>query len=240
MENQALERYIEENAKSLKTKTGLKRLINELEDRSFYGRLGMSMMEYFKISAYLKEELAAKVAAKPVTVKEFVPVTIDERSYTLGGKVFPIKRGRNITTGSFVVIRKVTSVKGVVKVATTKYEVTHDFYEGRHLAWIKVVESESINRRPDWIGQEKCVPMSKLYEENIAVILPENREEITIIKNIRSLENQIEIMNRQDMRLGARSVASESAIKQWENEILRKKEELKKLTGEKKEYTANL
>ena len=49
MEAQALERYIEGNTKSLKTKTGLKRLINELEDRSFYGRLGMSMMEYFKI-----------------------------------------------------------------------------------------------------------------------------------------------------------------------------------------------
>ena len=57
MEAQALERYIEENTKSLKTVTGLKRLINELGDRSFYGRLGMSMLEYFKISAYLKEEL---------------------------------------------------------------------------------------------------------------------------------------------------------------------------------------
>ena len=58
---------------------------------SFYGRLGMSMLEYFKISAYLKEEVAAKIAAKPVVVKEVVPVTIDDSSYTLGGKVFPIK-----------------------------------------------------------------------------------------------------------------------------------------------------
>lgn len=229
METQVLERYIEENTKSLKTITGLKRLINELEDRSFYGRLGMSMLEYFKVSAYLNEELAAKVAAKPVVVKEIVPVTIDERSYTLGGKVFPIKRGRNITTGSFVVIRKVTKVKGVTKVATTKYEVTNDFYEGRHFAWIEVVESEGINRRPDWIGQGKCVLMSKLYEENIDVILPENHEEITLIKNIRSLENQIEIMIRQDMKFGTRSVARESAIKQMEREILRKKEELKDL-----------
>ena len=39
MEAQALERYIEENTKSLKTITGLKRLINELGDRSFYGPL---------------------------------------------------------------------------------------------------------------------------------------------------------------------------------------------------------
>ena len=71
--------------------------------------------------------------------------------------------------------------------------------------------------------------MSKLYEENIDVILPENHEEITLIKNIRSLENQIEITIRQDMKFGTRSVASESAIKQWEREILRKKEELKDL-----------
>lgn len=234
METQVLERYIEENTKSLKTITGLKRLIRELEDRSFYGRLGMSMLEYFKVSAYLKEELAAKVAAKPVAVKEIVPVTIDDSSYTLGGKVFPIKNRKNITTGSFVVIRKVTKVKGVTKVATTKYEVTHDFYEGRHFAWITVVESEGINRRADWIGQEKCVLMSKLYTENIDVILPENHEEITLIKNIRSLEKQIEIMIRQDMKFGTRSVASESAIRQWENEILRKKEELKDLE-EKKE-----
>jgi len=234
METQALERYIEENTKSLKTITGLKRLINELEDRSFYGRLGMSMLEYFKISAYLKEELAAKVAAKPVVVKEVVPVTIDERSYTLGGKVFPIKNGKNITTGSFVVIRKVTKVKGVTKVATTKYEVTHDFYQGRHHAWIKVVESEGINRRADWIGQEKCLLMSKLYEENIDVILPDNSEEITLIKNIESIRNQIEIMIRQDMKFGTRSVASESAIKQMEKEILRKKEELKDLEEKRK------
>ena len=227
MEAQALERYIEENTKSLKTITGLKRLINELEDRSFYGRI--DMMAYFKISTYLKEELAAKVAAKPVVVKEVVPVTIDEQSYTLGGKVFPIKNGKNITTGSFVVIRKAAKVKGVTKVATTKYEVTGDFYQGRHYAWIRVVESEGINRRPDWIGQEKCVLMSKLYAENIAVILPENHEEITLIKNIKSLENQIEIMIRQDMKFGTRSVASESAIKQLEREILRKKEELKEL-----------
>ena len=234
MEAQALERYIEENTKSLKTVTGLKRLINELEDRSFYGRLGMSMLGYFKISAYLKEELAAKVAAKPVVVKEVVPVTIDDSSYTLGGKVFPIKNRKNITTGSFVVIRKVTKVKGVTKVATTKYEVTHDFYEGRHFACIEVVESEGINRRPDWIGQGKCVLMSKLYEENIDVILPDNSEEITLIKNIRSIENQIEIIERQDMRLGAKSAASESAIKQWEREILRKKEELKDLEEKRK------
>ena len=234
METQALERYIEENTKSLKTITGLKRLINELEDRSFYGRLGMSMLEYFKISAYLKEELAAKVAAKPVVVKEVVPVTIDERSYTLGGKVFPIKNGKNITTGSSVVIRKVTKVKGVTKVATTKYEVTHDFYQGRHHAWIKVVESEGINRRADWIGQEKCLLMSKLYEENIDVILPDNSEEITLIKNIESIRNQIEIMIRQDMKFGTRSVASESAIKQMEKEILRKKEELKDLEEKRK------
>src|SRR5690606_41238649 len=100
METQALEKYIAENTKSLKTITGLKRLINELEDRSFYGRL--DMMVYFKISRYLKEELAARIAAKPDTVKEFVPVTIDERSYTLGGKVFAIKKGRYITNGSFL------------------------------------------------------------------------------------------------------------------------------------------
>ena len=56
-------------------------------------------MVYFKISAYLKEELAAKVVAKPVAVKEVVPVTIDDSSYTLGGKVFPIKNRKNITTG---------------------------------------------------------------------------------------------------------------------------------------------
>lgn len=230
MENQVLERYIEENTKSLKTKTGIKRLINELKKRAVYhGHLDITAY------LYLKEELAAKVAAKPVVVKEIVPVTIDERSYTLGGKVFPIKRGRNITTGSFVVIRKVTKVKGVIKVATTKYEVTGDFYQGRHYAWIQVVESEGINRRADWIGQEKCVLMSKLYEENVDVILPENHEEITLIKNIESLRNQIEIMIRQDMKFGTRSVASESAIKQWEREILRKKEELKKLTDEKKE-----
>jgi len=220
MEAQALERYIEENTKSLKTITGLKRLINELNDRWFYGRI--DTMIYFKISSYLKEELATKVAAKPVVVKEVVPVTIDERSYTLGGKVFPIKNGKNITTGSFVVIRKAAKVKGVTKVATTKYEVTGDFYQGRHYAWIKVVESEGTNRRPDWIGQETCVLMSKLYAENIDVILPENHEEIT-------LENQIEIMIRQDMKFGTRSVASESAIKQMEREILRKKEELKDL-----------
>ena len=122
----------------------------------------------------------------------------------------------------------------VTKVATTKYEVTHDFYQGRHHAWIKVVESEGINRRADWIGQEKCVLMSKLYQENIDVILPENHEEITLIKNIRSIENQIEIIERQDMRLGAKSAASENAVKQMEKEILRKKEELKDLE-EKKE-----
>lgn len=232
METQALERYIEENTKSLKTITGLKRLIHELDDRWFYGRI--DTMIYFKISAYLKEELATKVAAKPVVVKEVVPVTIDERSYTLGGKVFPIKNGKNITTGSFVVIRKVTKVKGVTKVATTKYEVTHDFYQGRHHAWIKVVESEGINRRADWIGQEKCVLMSKLYEENIDVILPDNSEEITLIKNIESIRNQIEIMIRQDMKFGTRSVASESAIKQMEKEILRKKEELKDLEEKRK------
>ena len=174
------------------------------------------------------------MAAKPVVVKEVVPVTIDNSSYTLGGKVFPIKRGRNITTGSFVVIRKVTKVKGVTKVATTKCEVTHDFYQGRHYACITVVESEGINRRADLIGQEKCVLMSKLYEENIDVILPDNSEEITLIKNIRSLENQIEIMIRQDMKFGTRSVASESAIKQWEREILRKKEELKDLEEKRK------
>ena len=232
METQALERYIEENTKSLKTITGLKRLINELEDRSFYGRI--DFWEYVTIKAYLKEELAAKVAAKPVVVKEVVPVTIDERSYTLGGKVFPIKRGRNITTGSFVVIRKVTKVKGVTKVATTKYEVTHDFYQGRHYAWIKVVESEGINRRADWIGQEKCVLISKLYTENIDVILPENCEEITLMKNIRSIENQIEIIHSQDMRLGSRSAASENAVKQLEKEILRKKEELKDLEEKKR------
>ena len=231
METQALERYIEENTKSLKTITGLKRLIHELDDRWFYGRI--DTMVYFKISTYLEEELAAKVAAKPVVVKEVVPVTIDERSYTLGGKVFPIKSGRNITTGSFVVIRKVTKVKGVTKVATTKYEVTHDFYQGRHHAWIKVVESEGINRRADWIGQEKCVLMSKLYEENVDVILPDNHEEITLIKNIRSIENQIEIIERQDMRLGAKSAASENAVKQMEKEILRKKEELKDLEEKK-------
>jgi len=234
METQALEKYIAENTKSLKTITGLKRLINELEDRSFYGRLGMSMMEYFKIKAYLKEELAAKIAAKPVAVKEFVPVTIDEKTYTLGGKVSPIKNRKNITTGSFVVIRKVTKVKGVTKVATTKYEVTGDFYQGRHYAWIEVVESEGINRRADWIGQEKCILMSKLYTENIDVILPDNHEEMTLIKNIESLRNQIEIIRRQDMRLGARSAASENAVKQMEKEIIRKKEELRKLT-EKKE-----
>ena len=106
MEAQALERYIEENTKGLKTVTGLKRLITELDDRWFYGRI--DTMVYFKISAYLKEELAAKVVAKPVAVKEVVPVTIDDSSYTLGGKVFPIKNRKNITTGSFVVIRKVT------------------------------------------------------------------------------------------------------------------------------------
>ena len=234
MENQVLERYIEENTKSLKTKTGLKRLINELEDRSFYGRLGMSMMEYFKIKAYLKEELAAKIATKPVAVKEFVPVTIDDSSYTLGGKVFPIKNRKNITTGSFVVIRKVTKVKGVIKVATTKYEVTGDYYEGRHYAWITVVESEGINRRADWIGQEKCVLMSKLYAENIDMILPDNHEEMTLIKNIESIRNQIEIIKGHDMRLGV-SAASENAVKQMEREILRKKEELRKLTEEKKE-----
>jgi len=232
METQALERYIEENTKSLKTITGLKRLIRELDDRWFYGRI--DTMVYFKISTYLEEELAAKVAAKPVVVKEIVPVTIDERSYTLGGKVFPIKNGKNITTGSFVVIRKVTKVKGVTKVATTKYEVTGDFYQGRHYAWITVVESEGINRRADWIGQEKCVLMSKLYQENIGVILPENHEEMTIIKNIESIRNQIEIMNRQDMRLGARSAASENAVKQMEKEILRKKEELRILAEKKK------
>ena len=232
METQALESYIAENTKSLKTKTGLKRLINELEDRSFYGRLGMSMLEYFKVSAYLKEELAAKVAAKPVAVKEIVPVTIDDSSYTLGGKVFPIKNRKNITTGSFVVIRKVSKVKGVTKVATTKYEVTHDFYQGRHFAWIKVVESEAINRRPDWIGQEKCALMSKLYEENVDVILPDNHEEMTIIKNIESIRNQIEIMRRHDMKLGV-SAASENAVKQLEKEILSKKEELIKLEEKK-------
>ena len=199
-----------------------------MKGRFFYGRFDTG------IYLYLKKELAAKLAAKPVVVKEVVPVTIDEKSYTLGGEVFPIKKGRNITTGSFVVIRKVTKVKGVTKVATTKYEVTGDFYQGRHYAWIQVIASEAINRRPDWIGQEKCVLMSKLYQENIDVILPDNHEEMTLIKNIESLRNQIEIMNRQDMKFGSRSVASESAIKQWEREILRKKEELRDLAEKKK------
>ena len=51
----------------------------------------------------------------------------------------------------------------------------------------------------DW--PRKCVLMSKLYEENISVILPENHEEMTLIKNIESIRNQIEIIKSHDMRL---------------------------------------